>query len=69
MIYHWHRSFQGLQRDGPSSSVNPVQHVTHAFTYRFSDKALHVENSSSREHRLKHILSLFCLAISEEAKR
>ena len=69
MIYLWHRSFQGLQRDGPSSFVNPVQHVAHAFTYGFSDKTLHAEDSSSREHRLKHILSLFCLAISEEAKR
>jgi hypothetical protein len=69
MIYRWPRSLQGLQRDGPSSFVNPLQHVTHASTYGFSDKTLHVEDNSSREHRLKHILSLFCLTISEEAKR
>ena len=34
--------------------------------YISSDEALHVENGSSREHWLEHVLSLFSLAICEE---
>src|SRR5437762_13216410 len=68
MTCHFHHSSPGLQQDDPSNTVSFFSACGYYSTYVPSDEALHAKNSSSREHWLEHVLSLFCLAICEESE-